>query len=189
MITQKNLNSVVVDYCIRIPIYLIDRLRRAVMDATTIAGLRNLHLVNKRKNKQLNVAFVDIGQLACRYEAVKKEFEIHVKRSIKYVEAIIPVISVKVAPPLPTKPMTESALTIPLPYQKTTSFTNVSVPVSKFLMLRDVAVENLKISHDDTGSHGLEPVKGSCSDSTFVPTLKFRDLELKSIQLFQFAAN
>ncbi|KAK9078307.1 hypothetical protein SSX86_002364 [Deinandra increscens subsp. villosa] len=75
-IAEKNLNAVVVDCCIGIPIYFTDLQRRAVMDAATIAGLHPLRLMHETtatalaygiyktdlpENEQLNVAFVDIG--------------------------------------------------------------------------------------------------------------------------------
>ncbi|KAE9616148.1 hypothetical protein Lal_00017243 [Lupinus albus] len=75
-IAEKNLNAAVVDCCIGIPIYFTDLERRAVLDATTIAGLHPLHLIHETtatalaygiyktdlpENDPLNVAFVDIG--------------------------------------------------------------------------------------------------------------------------------
>jgi heat shock protein 4 len=75
-IAEKNLNAVVVDCCIGIPIYFTDSQRRAVLDAASIAGLRPLRLFHETtatalaygiyktdlpENDQLNVAFVDVG--------------------------------------------------------------------------------------------------------------------------------
>ncbi|CAH1441029.1 unnamed protein product [Lactuca virosa] len=75
-LAEKNLNAEVVDCCIGIPIYFIDLQRRAVIDASTIAGLHPLRLMHETtatalaygisktdlpENEQLNVAFVDIG--------------------------------------------------------------------------------------------------------------------------------
>ncbi|KAG8053155.1 hypothetical protein GUJ93_ZPchr0001g30913 [Zizania palustris] len=75
-IAESNLNSVVVDCCIGIPVYFTDLQRRAVFDAATIAGLRPLRLFHETtstalaygiyktdlpENDQLNVAFVDVG--------------------------------------------------------------------------------------------------------------------------------
>ncbi|KAM3359484.1 heat shock 70 kDa protein 15 [Capsicum galapagoense] len=75
-VAEKNLNAVVVDCCIGIPIYFTDLQRRAVMDAATIAGLHPLHLIHETtatalaygiyktdlpEHDPLNVAFVDVG--------------------------------------------------------------------------------------------------------------------------------
>ncbi|XP_052625601.1 heat shock 70 kDa protein 15-like [Lactuca sativa] len=75
-IAEKNLNAAVVDCCIGVPIYFTGLQRRAVMDATTIAGLHPLRLMHETtvtalaygiyktdlpENEQLNVAFIDIG--------------------------------------------------------------------------------------------------------------------------------
>ncbi|KAG8053154.1 hypothetical protein GUJ93_ZPchr0001g31131 [Zizania palustris] len=75
-IAESNLNAVVVDCCIGIPVYFTDLQRRAVFDAATIAGLRPLRLFHETtstalaygiyktdlpENDQLNVAFVDVG--------------------------------------------------------------------------------------------------------------------------------
>ncbi|KAI3716314.1 hypothetical protein L6452_23564 [Arctium lappa] len=76
---EKNLKAAVVDCCIGIPVYFTDLQRRAVMDAAAIAGLNPLRLLHETtatalayglyktdlcENKQLNVAFVDIGQFS-----------------------------------------------------------------------------------------------------------------------------
>ncbi|KAK9075417.1 hypothetical protein SSX86_003740 [Deinandra increscens subsp. villosa] len=63
-------------------------------------------------------------------------FELHLKRNIKSAEAIIPVASPTEAPPIPSKPMTESSpATPPSPptSQKVTPFTNIPVEKSKKL--------------------------------------------------------
>ncbi|CAN4084864.1 unnamed protein product [Withania somnifera] len=75
-IAEKNLNAVVLDCCIGIPIYFTDLQRRAVIDAATIAGLHPLHLIHETtatalaygiyktdlpENDPLNVVFVDVG--------------------------------------------------------------------------------------------------------------------------------
>ncbi|KAI3757815.1 hypothetical protein L6452_05358 [Arctium lappa] len=65
-------------------------------------------------------------------------FEMHLKRNIKSAEAIMPVASPTQAPPIPSKPMNESAsATPPSPpkpsSQKTNPFTNVPVEKSKKL--------------------------------------------------------
>ncbi|XP_024969354.1 uncharacterized protein LOC112508808 [Cynara cardunculus var. scolymus] len=65
-------------------------------------------------------------------------FEMHLKRNIKSAAAIIPVASPTEAPPIPSKPMNESApATPPSPpkpsSQKTNPFTNVPVEKSKKL--------------------------------------------------------
>lgn len=63
-------------------------------------------------------------------------FEMHLKRNIKLTEAIMPVASPIEPPPVPTKPMTESApATSPSPPtpQKRTPFTNIPVDKSKKL--------------------------------------------------------
>ncbi|KAL5226720.1 hypothetical protein ABZP36_014985 [Zizania latifolia] len=75
-IAERNLNAVVADCCIGIPVYFTDLQRRAVFDAATIAGLRPLRLFHETtstalaygiyktdlpENDQLNVAFVDVG--------------------------------------------------------------------------------------------------------------------------------
>ncbi|KAE8805604.1 Heat shock 70 kDa protein 4L [Hordeum vulgare] len=80
-IAEGNLNSAVIDCCIGIPVYFTDLQRRAVIDAATIAGLRPLRLFHETtatalaygiyktdlpENDQLNVAFVDVGNAACR---------------------------------------------------------------------------------------------------------------------------
>lgn len=57
----------------------------------------------------------------------------HVKRNIKSAEPFIPVASPIEAPPIPSKPMTESAPAIPPPSPKATPFTNVPVEKSKKL--------------------------------------------------------
>nr|GFC10727.1 heat shock 70 kDa protein 15-like [Tanacetum cinerariifolium] len=82
-ITEKNLNTAVVDCCIGIPISFTDLQRRAVMDAATIAGLHPLRLMHETtttalangiyktdlpENEQLNVAFVDIGHASMQVE-------------------------------------------------------------------------------------------------------------------------
>ncbi|KAI3783504.1 hypothetical protein L1987_42588 [Smallanthus sonchifolius] len=62
-------------------------------------------------------------------------FEMHLKRNIKSAEAIMPFASPTEAPPIPSKPMTESAPATPSspPSQKVTPFTNVPVEKSKKL--------------------------------------------------------
>ncbi|KAK9060466.1 hypothetical protein SSX86_021170 [Deinandra increscens subsp. villosa] len=75
-IAEKTLNSAVAECCIGIPVYFTDLQRRAVLNAATIAGLRPLRFMHETtatalaygtyktdlpENKQLNVAFVDIG--------------------------------------------------------------------------------------------------------------------------------
>ena len=75
-IAEKNLNAAVVDCCIGIQIYFTDLQRRVVMDAASFAGLYPLRMMHETtmtaltyainmsdlpENKQLNVAFVDIG--------------------------------------------------------------------------------------------------------------------------------
>ncbi|KAM0034401.1 putative biotin/lipoyl attachment [Helianthus debilis subsp. tardiflorus] len=63
-------------------------------------------------------------------------FEMHLKRNIKSAEAIIPIASPTEAPPIPSKPMTESAPATPPPpptSQKVTPFTNIPVEKSKKL--------------------------------------------------------
>ncbi|XP_076901849.1 uncharacterized protein LOC143556407 [Bidens hawaiensis] len=63
-------------------------------------------------------------------------FEMHLKRNIKSAEAFIPIASPTEAPPIPSKPMTESApATPPSPptSQKVTPFTNIAVEKSKKL--------------------------------------------------------
>ncbi|XP_042397886.1 heat shock 70 kDa protein 14-like [Zingiber officinale] len=75
-IAEKNLNAAVVDCCIGIPVYFNDLQRRAMLDASTIAGLHPLRLFHETtatalaygiyktdlpENDQINVAFVDAG--------------------------------------------------------------------------------------------------------------------------------
>ncbi|XP_042407686.1 heat shock 70 kDa protein 15-like isoform X2 [Zingiber officinale] len=75
-IAEKNLNAAVVDCCIGIPVYFNDLQRRAMLDASTIAGLHPLRLFHETtatalaygiyktdlpENDQINVAFVDVG--------------------------------------------------------------------------------------------------------------------------------
>ncbi|XP_042414310.1 heat shock 70 kDa protein 15-like [Zingiber officinale] len=75
-IAENNLNAAVVDCCIGIPVYFNDLQRRAMLDASTIAGLRPLRLFHETtatalaygiyktdlpENDQINVAFVDVG--------------------------------------------------------------------------------------------------------------------------------
>lgn len=57
----------------------------------------------------------------------------HLKRNIKSAEVSMPVDSPTEAPPIPSKPMTESAPAKPPTSQKATSFTNVSAHKSKKL--------------------------------------------------------
>ncbi|XP_073272792.1 heat shock 70 kDa protein 14 [Primulina huaijiensis] len=75
-IAEKNLNAVVVDCCIGIPVYFTDLQRRAVIDAATIAGLHPLRLIHETtatalaygiyktdlpESEPLIVAFIDVG--------------------------------------------------------------------------------------------------------------------------------
>lgn len=59
----------------------------------------------------------------------------HLKRNIKSAEVVMPVVSPTEPPPIPSKPMTESAPASAKPpaSQKTTSFTNISAHKSKKL--------------------------------------------------------
>ncbi|KAI3716315.1 hypothetical protein L6452_23568 [Arctium lappa] len=76
-LAENDLKAAVVDCCIGIPVYFTDLQRRVVMDAAAIAGLNPLRLMHETTatalayglyktdlcgNKQLNVAFVDIGR-------------------------------------------------------------------------------------------------------------------------------
>lgn len=64
-------------------------------------------------------------------------FEMHLKRNIKSAETIMPIASPTQAPPIPSEPMTESAIATPpsppKPSQKTNPFTNIPVEKSKKL--------------------------------------------------------
>ncbi|XP_038886728.1 biotin carboxyl carrier protein of acetyl-CoA carboxylase [Benincasa hispida] len=65
------------------------------------------------------------------------EFEMHLKRNIGVVRAPLSAISPTVPPPIPSKPMVESAPTLPAPpkpsSEKTTPFTNVPLEKSSKL--------------------------------------------------------